>query len=194
MPENFFGKSRPSLTPARIEKDVRQTEINLSSIVTAQSPNDVVNPTEKPAVKIQAEPQPEWKTTKAESAEVGAASRPIQVVQQVSLPPEINAQVSEGAAALTTEKREKEAVRVDSPVGRFEAPAPMPEPRLPEYLQSMQPQVTPPTAGPSPARLRINRMDIQVINTVAPPAPRAAAPDISRLLEKKHLGRVGLLL
>jgi hypothetical protein len=195
MPEDFFGKPRPSLNPVRLEKEVRETEINLSSIIPARNATDVVNPPEtKPAVKIQAETQPEVKTTKGESAKVGADSRPIQVVQQVSLPPEITAQMSGGATELTMEKREREVVRVVSPVEPFEAPAPMPEPRLPEYLQPMGPRINAPTADPSPARLRINRMDIQVINTVAPPAPRAAAPDMSRLLEKKHLGRVCLLL
>jgi hypothetical protein len=194
MPEGFFGKSRPSLNPVHMEKEVRQTEINLSSIIAPRNAAEVVNPPEtKPAVETQAEPPPELKTTKGETAKVGADSRPIQVVQQVSLPPEITAQISGGATALTMEKREREVVRVISPVDPYEAPAPMPEPRIPEYLQPMRPQVNAPAADPSPARLRINRMDIQVINTVAPPAPRAAAPDMSRLLEKKHLGRVGLL-
>ncbi|MGH9932567.1 MAG: hypothetical protein ACREA9_25470, partial [Pyrinomonadaceae bacterium] len=64
-----------------------------------------------------------------------------------------------------------------------------------EYLQLRQPPIARAEVAPPP-RLRINRLDIQVINHVSPPAqpPPMQAPDISQLLEKKHLGRVELLL
>jgi hypothetical protein len=60
-----------------------------------------------------------------------------------------------------------------------------------KHVQPRQPSIAP---APPPARLHINRVDIQVINHVPPPPPAAHVPDISQLLEKKHLGRVELLL
>lgn len=82
------------------------------------------------------------------------------------------------------------------PSEAFESPAPTPRAeQVPEYLALQQPSIAPAAVVP-PARLQINRLDIQVINqAAAPPPPQPAhAPDVSQLLEKKHLGRVELLL
>ena len=62
-----------------------------------------------------------------------------------------------------------------------------------EHLQRRQPSLAP-APVPSPARLHINRVDIQVINQVPPPPPAPRVPDVSQVFEKKHLGRVELLL
>lgn len=91
--------------------------------------------------------------------------------------------------------------QIESPAKRlppetFEAAAPLPRiEQTSEYLQLRQPPIAPTPVAPAP-RLRINRLDIQVINQVpAPPQPPPTqAPDVSQLLEKKHLGRVELLL
>ena len=134
-------------------------------------------------------------STNVQNTEAAAQSQTVQFVPPVSLPPEITAQLNGGALELAIETKESEVVRAGSRVEPFEAPAPMLEARLPQYLEATQPQIKPPVIeSPSPARLRINRIDVQIINNVAPPAPRAAAPDMRRLLEQKHLGRVALLL
>lgn len=65
--------------------------------------------------------------------------------------------------------------------------------QIAERLQPRQPSLAL-SPVPSPARLHINRVDIQVINQAPPPPPAARVPDVSQLLEKKHLGRVELLL
>ena len=65
--------------------------------------------------------------------------------------------------------------------------------QISNHFQPRQSSLAPSPVAP-PARLHINRVDIQVINQVPPPPPAARVPDVSQLLEKKHLGRVELLL
>src|SRR5215213_2560031 len=72
------------------------------------------------------------------------------------------------------------------------APAPRAEPAS-EYVQPRQPLIAPAPVAP-PARLQINRLDVQIINQAPAPPPQAArVTDVSQLLEKQ-LSRVGLLL
>jgi hypothetical protein len=72
------------------------------------------------------------------------------------------------------------------------APAPRVEPAS-EHVQPRQPFIAPAPVVP-PARLQINRLDVQIINQAPAPQPQTArVTDVSQLLEKQ-LGRVGLLL
>src|SRR5262249_21739466 len=61
-----------------------------------------------------------------------------------------------------------------------------------EHLHPRQPSIAPAPVVVPPARLQINRIDIQLVNQAPAPPPPARAPDVSQLLEK-HLGRVELL-
>jgi hypothetical protein len=72
------------------------------------------------------------------------------------------------------------------------APTPRTE-QSSQHLQLRQPSIAPAPVVVPPARLQINRIDIQVVNQPPAPPPPAHAPDVSQLLEK-HLGRVELLL
>lgn len=223
MPEDFFKKSS-QVTALRTDTEAKKTEIKLSSILAApnESPAPGLSTSSHPNIPpgtqtelivtpvhseerlesdmhelshtvIGGEPA-RMDSTKVRNADAAAQSQTIQFVPRVALRPEITTQLSAGAMELSIETKEREVVGAGSRVEPFEAPTPMPEARLSEYLEPMQPQINPPVESPSPGRLRINRMDIQIINTVAPSAPRAAAPDVGRLLDQKHLGRVALLL
>lgn len=89
---------------------------------------------------------------------------------------------------------EAPAARVTLSSFQASASAPRLEP-TPEHLQLWQPPVAPAVAA-SP-RLRINRLEVQVINYTPPRAtttPQTQAPDVSQLLEKRHLGRIDLLI
>jgi|GEM_PF-4754713 len=86
------------------------------------------------------------------------------------------------------------AARVTPPALEPSASAPRLEP-TPEHLPLWQPPVAPAVAAPP--RLRINRLDIQVVNYTPPrptTTPQTEAPDVSQLLEKRHLGRIDLLI
>lgn len=83
------------------------------------------------------------------------------------------------------------------PAEVFESSAPTPRAeQAAEYSPFRQPSITAAPIVP-PARLQINRLDVQVINQAPAPPPTPPAqvrPDVSQLLEKKHVGRVDLLL
>jgi hypothetical protein len=200
MPENFFGQAKGEAFNAS-QAETSPNEPVVSAAVSPEAHDQAaVDHFSKSLVapKIQAEGLSQPKTV-ITSKHRGELSEP-QIIQLTPPGPVPESRMTPKPTSVADDVVNQVAQN-DSPATRllpqvFEAPAPRPRVEQPsEYLQLRQPAVAPAAVAPPP-RLRINRLDIQVINHVSPPAaPQPTrAPDVSQLLEKNHLGRVELLL
>lgn len=191
MPENFFGHAKG---------ETSSTE-QLKPVVVSTAPGAPAE--NQPTVDHSSESVVRAKTHADAPSQVNAViipkHRDAAVEPQTSdlTPPDSIADARESVVSEVTDQVKPTIVQPPRliPAPSFEAPVPRPAvEHTSEYLQFRQPALTPPRVAP-PARMQINRLDIQVVNQVqAPPAPPPApVPEVSQLLEK-HLGRVELLL
>ena len=188
MPENFFGQPRVETTqtsqikPAHIFSAVPEPQTQTQPVEprVSEPPVSLNIPTDTQAHSVVI-PEPANTPGEIQTIELRQpgptketqATAPVEndVVAHVSVPPSrvLAVEITEPSNAKT---------RVE---------------QTSEHLQPRQRSLAPAPVAP-PARLHINRVDIQVINQVPPSPPAAHVPDVSQLLEKKHLGRVELLL
>lgn len=198
MPENFFGQAKgEAFNVSQAETSPHGTVVAATEGPEAQGQEAVDHFSESSVPpKIQGERLRQPKTV-ITSKRPDELSEP-QAIQLAQPAPILESQMTlkptsvPGEVVNQVQQNDLTATRLLPEA--FEAPAPRPRVEQPsEYLQLRQPPIAPAAVAPPP-RLRINRLDIQVINHVPPPPPPTRAPDVSQLLEKKHLGRVELLL
>ena len=190
MPENFFGHTRgetssaPEVKPAHIVSAVPdlQTESQPAVVHFPEPavPAEITNVTQTQSVVIPERTNALTEIQTIELSHPGPTSEP-----QVTPPRPVENEVMVHVSAQPPRLVAAEIVEAPNTKPRVEHTS--------AHLQPRQPSFAPAPVVP-PARLHINRVDIQVINQVPPPPPAARVPDISQLLEKRHAGRVELLL
>lgn len=200
MPEHFFGHAKNETSPISHTRPASPPRI----VAPAHDPKSesgsaVDHSSEVVPVQVHAEAQ-----SHLESAIIPKRSDELRELQTIEVSQHgsaAEAQVTPQSTRLVNEIV-SHVVQSNAQPSRliaaeaFESSAPTPRAeQSSEYLQLRQPSITPAPVVP-PARLQINRLDIQVINQVAAPlpSPPAHVPDMSQLLERKHLSRVELLL
>lgn len=211
MPENFYDPAKLQ-TATTIQPQIETEELPPVSTAVAQPRNDeapidhisesaaLIRTRRDTPAQTEIVAAPAGLLQRRESQTISSAqnSHSAQPAPQNPLaPPSVTPQLS--SVVNNVANQEPQSIAQPTallPVRASEALVPTPRLEQPAELLNLRqpPMAAPPAAAPQ-ARLRINRIDIQVVNNMRPAAPsEARAPDVSQMLEKRHLGRVALLL
>jgi hypothetical protein len=210
MPENFYGPAKLQIATT-IQPQIEMEKLMQVSTAVAQPPNDeapIDHISESPALirtrrdtpaqtEIVAAPAALLQRRESQTISSAQNSHSVQPAPQNPIsPPPVTPQLS--TVVHNVANQEPQSIAQPTallPVRASEALVPTPRLEQPAELFNLrQPPMAPPAAARQ-ARLRINRIDIQVVNNMRPAAPsETRAPDVSQMLEKRHLGRVALLL
>lgn len=198
MPEHFFGQAKGEAFNASQAETAPQRPVVSATVDREAERETAVGHFSESSVPTESHAegpsQPKTVITSKRPDELSGTPI-IQLPQSGSIPDSQKLELTSAVGDVVKEVKRDESPPTRLAPPALEASAPRPRVEQPsKYLQLIQSPVVPTVVAP-PARLRINRLDIQVINHVPPPPPLPThAPDVSQLLEKKYLGRVELLL
>jgi hypothetical protein len=211
VPDNFFAE-RPRAgsqhhsraEPPRLEET--RTPIESAARPATTAPSSLVLPAQVNAaestvlIETPAEMRrPSFGVTAAHTGSESAAPRQplvqttILQVEQKEPPPAMKMLTPVITELRSSESTSREPSAAATAGVSMDADRPGPKPEQPRLSLGSRP-ATEPAAAPQP-KLRINRIDIQVINQ--PQAPQTStppAPDIAQQLERRYLGRTDMIL
>jgi hypothetical protein len=218
MPDNFFDPQNNARNPLRLETNPEQNKLDhVSALPSANrghhqsAPSFVFRVEPAHAAGFQNEQVSKQLNGHLNERVVSASPKPREFARsnvesrlpteplapsRLS-PPEQNDGSTQLVAVISKAPEQRERPRESSPQispPAFELATATPKRELAaEYFMPL-PTVAQVTTSP-PVRLRINRMDINIINTLpTPPPAQARVPDVSQILDREHLGRLELLL
>jgi hypothetical protein len=199
IPDNFFrqptrfaGTDQPELAPGALDGP-------RATAAAASGENEPVRgfisaPEPTGAAKVHSKVLGQTATT-IHSEGRGEPHSTIQLVQ----PPDISeSQVAApgpgSVVSKIVDQGQNERAAGLCPVPTVPASDPLPrQESKAEQLRQRQPPIT--QSAPNPSRLRIDRVDINIINSVeTPQLVQTREADISQVLEREHFGRVERLL
>lgn len=210
MPEDFFRDAKVQSTPIQSQTQpekpgvsaevARPADSEVALSLVSDLPASVRRTRVEGAAQNEIVPPPAMLSSRNESQNIQSTPQSLSPVQ---LSP-TNSNAPQVLTPQVTAVASKAAIHEPQPIERPIAPAPVlvPDALVPTskleqpsgFFKLRQPPTAPAAAAPQ-ARLRINRIDIQVVNNVRPPVPaETRTSDVGQTLEKRHLGRVELLL
>lgn len=205
MPDNFFRQPANAAVAKQNEPEARALEVSARPAPTAGAVKSgapvksdpapgLISPTSSDSAGNSAKTVNEIAVRGQASGEPQAATRLVQpqisepqAAPQTHEPPSAS---QPGGEVSSVDPKQSEAPA--TPPALASAPLPRQE-SIAERAMFRPPPITQFVANP-PARLRINRLDINIVNAFpAPPPTQTRSSDVSQLLDREHLGRVDLI-